>query len=202
MLVAQGDAMPASQVQRDVESVVKERYREMVCEMPVGKITVSGLCSRSGISRKTFYAYFLDIDDVLAKILYEDITGPTSTIYPLALSMGEDVSSRLLNELAYKGILKHRDFYTHIVTRSEERLFIRALQRCLREAQDYANEVLGVTETDERYEYASRFLAAGQAAIIVHWIRGGMTTPTSDLGAWFNDWSNAALQSMAGRTAG
>ena len=183
---------------KTVEDLVKEQYRRMICEMPLGKITVSALCERVGVSRKTFYAYFSDLEDVLDKILFDDITEPLSKVYPLLLSMGEEVSAPLLNELSYKGILAHRDFYTHIVTRNEERIFVRSLQRCLREAQDFANDVLGATH-DERYEYASRFLAAGQAAIILTWIRDGLKTPTSELGTWFNAWSEPALHAMAGR---
>ena len=189
----------SERAERDVEALIKNEYRSMVCSMPMGKITVSDLCQRAGVSRKTFYAHFTDLEDVLAKILNDDVTEPLTRIYPHALTMGEDVSARLLNELSYKGVLEHKDFYTHIVTRNEERIFTRALQRCLRDTQDYANEVLGAPHT-EQYDYASRFLAAGQAAIIIHWIRTGMQTPTSDLGTWFNSWSYQALQAMAGRT--
>ena len=182
-----------------VEDRIKDTYRAMICEMPLGKITVSSLCERVGVSRKTFYTHFTDLEAVLDAVLSDDLIEPLSKIYPLSLSMGEDVSSRLLNELSYKSLLTHKDFYLHIVTRNEERLFVRALQRCLRKAQDYANVYLGDPEHDEQYEYASRFLAAGQAAIILNWIRTGMDTPTSSLGEWFNTWSLPALQAMAGR---
>lgn len=177
---------------------LKDVFRAMVCEMTLDKITVSALCERAGISRKTFYARFENIDALLCAIVHDDIVAPSLRLFPPCVSnMSAQVSAPLLNTLCYQGILDHRAFYEHIVSKNRERLFIHALQQSLTECQDVIVDLIG-TERTPAQKYASRFLATGQAAIILQWIRDGMTETPQQLGAWFTNWSTPALMTMTG----
>ncbi len=226
-----------------LEDLVKHEYRSMVCTMPFGDITVSELCSRVGISRKSFYAHFENRDEVLARIIYDDIGAPVEKIFPLfrtsnvavsvplmntmvyrsllehkefylRLVIYDDigapvekifplfrtsnvaVSVPLMNTMVYRSLLEHKEFYLRLVTQNQERIFVHAFQRCLMGSHEFASDTLGGKKGEE-YLYASRFLAAAQAAIVMQWIRTGMELPPEQLSEWFSVWSEAAVQSIA-----
>ncbi|MBR2790646.1 MAG: TetR family transcriptional regulator, partial [Eggerthellaceae bacterium] len=42
----------------NVEQSIKAAFRQLVFETPIEKITVSQICERAAIARKTFYVYF------------------------------------------------------------------------------------------------------------------------------------------------
>ncbi len=179
-----------------LEELIKREYRAMVCTMPFGEITVSELCKRVGISRKSFYAYFESRDDVLARILYDDIGTPIEKIFPLFRDQNTPVSVPIMNTMVYQAILDHKEFYQRLVTQNQERIFVHAFQKCLMVSHAFTNDTLGGKKGKE-FEYASRFLAAGQAAIIVQWIRGGMEVSPEQLCEWFSAWSAPAVQSVS-----
>lgn len=179
-----------------LEELIKREYRTMVCTMAFGEITVSELCKRVGVSRKSFYAYFESRDDVLARILYDDIGAPIEKIFPLFRNQNAPVSVPIMNTMVYQAILDHKEFYQRLVTQNQERIFVHAFQKCLMVSHAFTNDTLGGKKGEE-FEYASRFLAAAQAAIIVQWIRSGMEVAPEQLSEWFGAWSAPAVQSVA-----
>jgi len=182
----------------DVRSKIFDEYRTMVCSMPMGKITVSGLCERVGISRKTFYTYFESRDDLLAAIIRDDVVEPIKRLYPLFGSGNEAVSMPLLNKLLYQSLYEHKDFYLRVVTQNEERIFVHAINRGLIESHEFVRSVTCDKPMDAEFEYASSFLTGAQSSLVVKWIRGGMTVSPEQLGAWFDAWGVAAVRAMAG----
>lgn len=44
---------------------IRATFEDMVCEMDYAKITVTGLCKRARINKKTFYRYYEAMDDLL-----------------------------------------------------------------------------------------------------------------------------------------
>ena len=183
---------------RDVAMLVKREYRVMVASTALGDITVSELCRRAGVSRKTFYTYFKDRDDVLVQIIQDDIATPVKQLFPLFGTANEAVSTQIFHEKLYTTIYENRDFYQRVVTQNRERIFVHALQTCIMDCNAFVNELLGGSKT-KKFEYASRFLAAGQTAIVVKWIREGMDVPPAEIASWFNEWSIDAVHCASGR---
>lgn len=183
-----------------VEHAIIEEYRKMVIEMSMRDIRVTDLCQRAGVSRKAFYTHFSDRDDVLVRIIHNDVIEPQEQLFPLFGAREEGVSERILNGLFYQGFLDHKDFYRRVVTQNEERIFVHALQKNLRNTHEYTHSVCsgGDTPNDEKYEYASDMLASAQAAIVMRWIRTGMKTSTSDLSQWSFEWLGTAIHEVAG----
>lgn len=50
---------------------IKQAFIEMLCEMDYEKITVQELSERAMINRKTFYSYYLSLDDLLSEFQEE-----------------------------------------------------------------------------------------------------------------------------------
>lgn len=53
------------------EKVIRDTFVELLNEKPYNKITVRDIVERSHISRNTFYYHFLDIQDLLERIITE-----------------------------------------------------------------------------------------------------------------------------------
>ena len=49
-------------------AAIRGAFEEMMLEMPYGKITVTELCNRALINKKTFYRYYATLDDLLGEI--------------------------------------------------------------------------------------------------------------------------------------
>ena len=131
-----------------LEELIKREYRTMVCTMAFGEITVSELCKRVGISRKSFYTYFESRDDVLARILYDDIGAPIEKIFPLFRNQNAPVSVPIMNTMVYQAILDHKEFYQRLVTQNQERIFVHAFQKCLMVSHTFTNDTLGGKKGD------------------------------------------------------
>lgn len=166
-------------------------YREMIASgVPVDKITVSDLCKQLGISRKTFYAYFEDKQAILEQIFREDIATPISTLMPLFSSEQESIGGLLLLERVYQGIYENRDFYTHVVTQNSDRIFTHIFQNGLMDLSiDLFRSKHGTCS--EKYRYVVRFTAAGQAGIVVQWIRDGFKISPRQLAKWVHEWTES-----------
>ena len=181
----------------DLRQAICEEYRAMVCSMPMGKITVSELCERVDISRKTFYTYFESRDDLLTNIVCNDIIEPVKRLYPLFGTDNETVSVPLLNRMLYQAMYERKEFYLRVVTQNEERIFVHAVNRALREIHEFTRDLHGVPR-DREFEYAASFLTGAQASMVVKWIRNGMDATPEQMGAWFDSWGIAAVHAMAG----
>ena len=60
-MVNKAEKTPDRRVVR-TQSSIRKAYLELLEEKPLSKITVSELAERAGINRKTFYAYYEDMD--------------------------------------------------------------------------------------------------------------------------------------------
>ena len=52
-------------------AAIKEAFEELICEKEYGDITVTELCARSKINKKTFYHYYPTLDDLLVELQVE-----------------------------------------------------------------------------------------------------------------------------------
>lgn len=48
-------------------AVIQSAFEAMMLELPYNKITVTALCERARINKKTFYRYYSTLDDLLAE---------------------------------------------------------------------------------------------------------------------------------------
>ena len=57
-------------VQKTISNI-REAFEELLCEKDYEKITVTELAARARINKKTFYAYYNDLDDILTEMQEE-----------------------------------------------------------------------------------------------------------------------------------
>ncbi|MBQ3386713.1 MAG: TetR/AcrR family transcriptional regulator [Eggerthellaceae bacterium] len=177
----------------NVEESIKSAFRQLVFETPIEKITVSQICERAGIARKTFYVYFGTRDDVLKAIIKEDICDPTENLFPLFSGSNPEISSPFLLERFYQGIYAHQDFYTKLAERSHSHTFVSMLQRCMYELNEALFAGRNVGTMPDKYRYATRFVVAGQASITLQWIRDGFRLTPAKMASYFYEWGMPAI---------
>lgn len=54
-------------VQKTIESIYRT-FEQLICEKDYEKISVTELCARAKISKKTFYVYYTDLNDLVAEM--------------------------------------------------------------------------------------------------------------------------------------
>lgn len=54
-------------IQKTIESIYRV-FEQLICEKDYEKISVTELCARAKISKKTFYVYYTDLNDLLAEM--------------------------------------------------------------------------------------------------------------------------------------
>ncbi|MCD8013201.1 MAG: TetR/AcrR family transcriptional regulator [Lachnospiraceae bacterium] len=60
-------------VQKTIEGIYRS-FEQLLCEKDYEKISVTELCQRAKISKKTFYVYYTDLNDLLAE-MQEQLSG-------------------------------------------------------------------------------------------------------------------------------
>ena len=176
-----------------VEQSIKDAFKQLVHEQPIEKITVSEICVRAGIARKTFYVYFQTRDDVLKSIIKEDICDPAENLFPLFSGSEAEISAPFLLERYYQGIYDNRDFYRQISQRSHSHTFVSMLQRCQYELNEALFTDGKPMNKSDKYHYALRFVVAGQASVTLQWIRDGMRATPAEMASYFYQWGLPAI---------
>ncbi len=176
----------------EIRGLIKEAFKHMVIKESFEKVTVSQLCMQANISRKTFYSYFDDKYAVLDEVIYDDTMAYCERVLPLLSSTSAfptgPASSIMLNEQMLLSILNNRDFYLSLTAKGSGRAFARALQKSsIRLHRTLAEMHGGVF--DDKMRYACRFGAGAQAAVVIEWLRDGMTTSPHELAIWLHEWS-------------
>lgn len=54
-------------VQKTIESIYRA-FEQLLCEKDYEKISVTELCAQAKISKKTFYVYYTDLNDLLVEM--------------------------------------------------------------------------------------------------------------------------------------
>ena len=176
-------------------ATIRETYRELVLEMPFENIRVMDICSRAGVSRKTFYTYYSGKDELLEDIFYRDAFAETEHLLPKFPRSTESISVFLLTEKTYQGLLDHAEFYRRVVGRGSTRIFTEAVRRGVLRLQEALTGSMGlpadVMSADEslKFHYAQCFGGGAQAAIMVDWIRRGYDVSPQQLAEWTGEWS-------------
>ena len=170
----------------DVEQAVADELRAMTLEMPFNKIKVLDLCQRSGVSRKTFYAHFASKEDVLARIIRKDTVEAPRQLHAAFRRDQAEISSKLLIEMIYQGILNEAEFYKNLAKPANAATFSHIMANTFRTLHQ---ELVGPdSQQDEQLLCASYYGAAGQTSVVLHWIEGGMKTSPEQMAEWTSDW--------------
>lgn len=161
-------------------------FRQLIIEMPYSKVTVTELCRKAHLSRKTFYGTFQDKEAVLESIFNEDVVMPIREMNRLVSIEQRRQLAHVLTENMYARIWDNKEFYQALIhpMKGVDDTFIRVVTHSL---EALNNEIIAEMSSADGYEaeYASYFFAASQAVLIQKWVFDGMPIEPKELAALY-----------------
>lgn len=166
-------------------------FRQLIMTMPYSKITVTELCRKAHLSRKTFYSTFQDKEAVLESIFVEDVVVPIREMNRLLSVEQRRQLTNVLMENIYTRIWDDKEFYQALVRpmKGVDDTFIRVVTHSL---EALNNEIIAELSSTKGYEaeYVSYFFAASQAMLVQKWIFDGFPLEPKELAALYKKMLN------------
>ena len=137
----------------------------------ISTITVSDICKKAGINRTTFYAHYLDIDDLNSSI-YEWMVKEFLNVFSEEAETG---SHSFDFEKLFRNIKENQIFYKVYFKLNYDfkKLFL----------EKGSADIAGMFYEDTRFiDYHIEFFAAGITAIIKKWLESGCKEEPEDMG--------------------
>lgn len=161
-------------------------FRSLVIRRGFEKLTVSQICEHANVSRKTFYTYFRDKNDVIEHIVSKSLTEPFEELRKL-YAVHDDLPVALTMEWLYQKIYEDREFYMNISNftgqNSLQDFFLKHNIEMLTDALSH------IEMPDEDREYTVYFYAASHTMLLIKWIRDGMVVSPKRMAAYYEKWT-------------
>ncbi len=150
----------------DTKEKIIEKYIELVLKTKDANISVTEICEKAEVSRKSFYRYFQDRYSLVETIFIREIEGPMRA--EINMGMGyEEITTAI-----YRNFLSKKDFF--MIAMKEEgknTLFDDIISRIQKLNMEIFN--IGL-ENSTTIEYLSYKYAATQAMLLKKWMVDGM----------------------------
>lgn len=162
-------------------NVIKREFarnlKQMASEQALSSITVSALCTKTGLSRSTFYYHFIDLYDLMAWIFDTEIILPLQNY----LSTHEVGNWAYGTRMSLEAMFADRDFYCQAVKLDVQN----SLQDFMRQRNRDSWELLlsrYLEGTHQKYdketlEFLTTFIAQAISNMTIDWAKEGMTIP-------------------------
>lgn len=181
----------------DAKTAIELAFKDILKEKPYTKVTVSEVCERAVVSRRTFYKYFQDKEDIVKELFDEHVVKPMRDVH--ALLKPDDV--RLMQSSfvvrMYESLFLEREYYVNLVKplRGHDDTFLRVVTWSIYDFNMKHIPAIGSTASNWRLDYMAYFFASSQAMFMQKWISEGMLVPPADLAELYSSmtmpfWSN------------
>ena len=162
-------------------SLIRQAFTELLKQKPIQRITVKELCQKAGVNRSTFYAHYVDIYDLLAKLEEDMANDFQQALTPLfGTGMEEPSLLRVITGI-YQCLKDNGDICTVTLGEYGDKAFaVRLLsmgwESCL---AAYSNHLWGASPRQLEYFYA--FVSNGHIGLLQKWLEEGMTTSVEEM---------------------
>jgi AcrR family transcriptional regulator len=160
-------------------------FYQLVMNKDFKKLTVSEICEEAGISRKTFYKYFQDKNDIVEHILIRDIIQPMNQLRELYSNI--KLPPSMILDWQYQQFYKKRKFYEQVSAFTGQNSFYEFI---MKHTTDIINERLihfGLSEIDQ--DYMAYFYASSHTMLLIKWIHDGMILPPQKMASYYERWT-------------
>lgn len=177
----------------NAQESIQQCFFKLVLLMPYKSITITTICKEANVSRASFYDFFPNKEAVLASIVEEDLIVPAKQLRQIIPTTRIKSAPQILGELVYQNISKHADFYKAVNKVDEGILLIKTITNGLASFNKTVLEDYELSD-DEKW-YTSYFFASSNAILISKWLDRGLDINPSQLGKWYNRWTQPYWQS-------
>lgn len=184
-------------------SAIERAFRALVQEKPYRSISVSDICERARLSRKSFYANFHTKEDIVSRIFIDDSVKPLRDINKLfSQSQGKELY-RLIYEKIYEKPYEDREFYQALIgpMKGSDDTFIRVATEAI---YDFNMDLLSshsTTMDPRKMDYVAYFFASSQAMLMQKWIYDGFIYTPEELASLYDEMTQSYWLSNYGKSA-
>jgi AcrR family transcriptional regulator len=171
----------------NTKEAIVEGFKELVVETSLDKIRVIDICAHVHISRKSFYNYFRDRNDIIEYIIQMEILNPLRELYLLFPTDQYKTAPKLITEKFYQSIYDRRYFFEKLVAHREQYMFQKLFIAELSELNWSALAYSDLSQTDR--EYMGYFYAAAQTMLVIKWIQDGWKVTPKQMMKFYFDWT-------------
>jgi AcrR family transcriptional regulator len=173
---------------------IKKSFKELVVDRPINKLTVSDICLKAGVSRKTFYLHFHDMNSVVEMIFRDEVLQPIRDV-ERALPVREIKSaSQLILERMYQSIYENRLYYECILKYAGQNSFQDMAISTMTEMNMQVLKDCGLSKHET--EYMAYFFAAAQTMFLIKWVSDKMVVPPKQMAKFFDKWGVRAFEEI------
>ncbi len=134
----------------------------------ISKISISDIMNKSGLSRQTFYRYFIDIYDLI-NWLHSERNQMSISIFEENKNVVESF------DISLKLMLRYKNFYKYIINLEGPNSFLIFFSNQITTA---CKKYIGENRLNPELLLSIRLYAIGATNIITDWIKNGMDIPT------------------------
>jgi AcrR family transcriptional regulator len=178
------DSIQEYEVQSAKKKIIVE-FRKLVIIKDFDRITVAEICENAEVSRKTFYTYFKDKNDIIEQIFLYSITQPFKEFRRLYAT--HELPATLIMEWLYQRIYEDKDFYANVSKFTGQNSLQEFILKHTTEMLDDILADVGISEKDK--EYTVYFYAASHTMLLLKWIRDGMIVSPKKMGSYYEKWT-------------
>lgn len=160
-------------------------FRRLVMKKNLEKLTVAEICEHANVSRKTFYTYFKDKNDIIEQIVRHSLTQPFAELRKLYVL--HDMAPSVIMEWLYQRIYEDRDFYMEISRFNGQNSFEEFLLKHTTNMLENALSTVNMSDLDK--EYTIYFYASSHTALLIKWIRDGMVVSPAKMASFYETWT-------------
>ena len=173
---------------------IVQQFYFMVMENDFQKLTVSEICMAANVSRKTFYKYFKDKNDIIEQILIKDIIVPMEKLRGLYINM--DLPASMILEWQYQQFYKERKFYRRINAFTGQNSFYEFVLK--HSSELISKKLMPLKLSDVEHEYMTYFYASSHTMLLVKWIKDGMIIPPKLIASYYERWTIPIFKDYTG----
>ena len=181
--------IPFESVQKNEMQIAKKKiileFRKLVIKKDFDRITVGEICEHAQVSRKTFYTYFKDKNDIIEQIFLQSITQPFREFRELYMT--HDLPASLIMEWLYQRIYEDREFYANVSRFTGQNSFQELVLKHTTETLEMILKTVDMSEKDK--EYMIYFYAVSHTMLLIKWIRDGMIVSPKKMGSYYEKWT-------------
>lgn len=178
------------QVLHETALKIMRSFHKLVMEKDFTKLTVAEICETAQVSRKTFYKYFQDKNDIVEQILIKDIIAPMEKLRELYINM--DLPSGMILEWQYQQFYKERKFYERISAFTGQNSFYEFVLK--HSSEIISNKLKPLELSDLEREYMTYFYASSHTMLLVKWMKDGMLIPPKLMASYYERWTLPIFQ--------
>ncbi len=150
--------------------VIRNTLFEMMSEKPLSKITISEICARAEINRKTFYSHYRTVGDVITE-LENEILNEFSAIMRTGNKSVLDAGSAIRDISAV--VERRRDFFAGLMKLNPDLFSNGKIKAMLCRMISVSLKNVGALDDETTLRAAAEFTVSGVLSLYAAWFDGG-----------------------------